>query len=185
MIKDLTAYCQIYENYFDTEFCKKIIESLKTVEWGLHRYYTQEGTHISTNTDLSVSYDSIPESNEMHHATWNLLDHYQKTLNFPWFRGWHGMTAIRFNKYDQSTNMMPHCDHIHDLFDGERKGIPIISIVGVLNDDYQGGEFTMWDDQKINLPQGTVMIFPSNFLYPHQVKPIISGTRYSFVQWMW
>jgi predicted 2-oxoglutarate/Fe(II)-dependent dioxygenase YbiX len=78
-----------------------------------------------------------------------------------------------------------HCDHIHDLFDGERKGVPILSIVGVLNDDYEGGEFVMWDNEKIELSAGSVMIFPSNFMYPHAVMPVISGTRHSFVSWVW
>ena len=80
---------------------------------------------------------------------------------------------------------MPHCDHIHSLFDGERKGVPILSIVGALNNDYTGGEFIMWNEEKIELPAGSVMIFPSSFLYPHEVRPVITGTRYSFVQWVW
>jgi predicted 2-oxoglutarate/Fe(II)-dependent dioxygenase YbiX len=185
MNQDLTQYCQVYNNYFDPNYCKNILQSLEKVEWGLHRYFTSEGDYVSTETDLSVSYDEIPESNNLHQATWHAIKHYQETLNFSWFKSWHGMTSIRFNRYDQNTNMMPHCDHIHSLFDGERKGIPVLSIVGVLNNDYEGGEFVMWEDKKIELPAGSIMIFPSNFLYPHQVTPIIKGTRYSFVQWVW
>ena len=30
-----------------------------------------------------------------------------------------------------------HADHIHSMFDGEKKGIPILSVLGVLNDDYE------------------------------------------------
>ncbi len=182
---NLKNYCQIYENYFDENFCKKIMSSLDSVEWGVHRYYTQDGQYMSTETDLSVSFSSIPESNDLHNATGHLVKFYQETLNFPWFASFHAITTARFNRYDTNTNMMPHCDHIHSLFDGEKKGVPILSIVGALNNDYEGGEFVMWNDEKIELPMGSVMIFPSNFLYPHEVKPVISGTRYSFVQWVW
>ena len=35
------------------------------------------------------------------------------------------------------------------------------------------------------LNQGDVLIFPSNFLYPHKVNSIKKGTRYSFVSWVW
>ena len=33
------------------------------------------------------------------------------------------------------------------------------------------------------LKKGDILIFPSVFLFPHEVKPITSGTRYSFVTW--
>jgi predicted 2-oxoglutarate/Fe(II)-dependent dioxygenase YbiX len=81
--------------------------------------------------------------------------------------------------------MKQHCDHIHSLFEGERKGIPVLSIVGLLNDDFEGGEFIMWGDEVIPMSAGSVLVFPSNFMYPHRVNPVTKGTRYSFVSWSW
>jgi predicted 2-oxoglutarate/Fe(II)-dependent dioxygenase YbiX len=81
--------------------------------------------------------------------------------------------------------MEQHCDHIYDLFDGDRKGIPVLSVVGALNDNYKGGEFVMFEDTHIPLPAGSVMVFPSVFLYPHRVEPITEGIRYSLVSWAW
>jgi hypothetical protein len=26
-------------------------------------------------------------------------------------------------------------------------------------------------------------MFPSNFMYPHAIKPVLSGTRYSIITW--
>lgn len=37
--------------------------------------------------------------------------------------------------------MRKHYDHIHSIFDGQRKGIPVLSMLGILNNDYEGGEF--------------------------------------------
>ena len=81
--------------------------------------------------------------------------------------------------------MDSHWDNIRDIFDGERKGVPIFTVAGVLNDDYSGGEFIMFDDYKIEIKQGDVIIFPSTFLYPHRVSPVIEGIRYSYVSWGW
>jgi predicted 2-oxoglutarate/Fe(II)-dependent dioxygenase YbiX len=81
--------------------------------------------------------------------------------------------------------MAKHVDHIHSMFDGNMKGIPILSIVGMLNDDYEGGEFVMFDDKIIELKQGDILMFPSVFLYPHEVKPVTKGVRDSFVSWVW
>ena len=78
-----------------------------------------------------------------------------------------------------------HCDHIHTIFDGQRKGIPTLSLLGSLNDNYEGGDLILFDDFKIELEKGDLIIFPSNFLYPHRVEPVISGVRYSYISWVW
>ena len=58
-------------------------------------------------------------------------------------------------------------------------------MIGALNDNYQGGEFIMFDDYEIKLKKGDFLLFPSVFLYPHLVKPVTKGTRYTFVSWSW
>ena len=92
-------------------------------------------------------------------------------------------SRLRFNRYDKNKLMSKHCDHIHSLFTGNIRGIPILSIIGVLNDDYRGGDFIMFDNYKIKLKAGDLILFPSNFMYPHLVKEVKEGTRYSFVSW--
>ena len=81
--------------------------------------------------------------------------------------------------------MALHCDHIKSIFQGERKGIPLLSCLGALNNDYEGGEFVMWDSKVIPLKQGELLIFPSNFMFPHKVEPVTKGTRYSYISWVW
>ena len=88
-------------------------------------------------------------------------------------------------EYKENKKMALHCDHIHSMFDGEKKGIPILSVLGVLNDDYEGGEFILFDDYKIDFKKGDVLIFHSIFLYPHKVEPVTKGTRYSYISWVW
>ena len=110
---------------------------------------------------------------------------YVKSLKFDWFYEWTGYSAIRFNRYFPGQTMLNHCDHIHDMFDGEKKGIPVLSIIGILNDDYEGGEMIMFEDKKIDTKKGDLLIFPSNFLYPHRIAPVTKGVRYSYVSWVW
>ena len=81
--------------------------------------------------------------------------------------------------------MAYHCDHIRSMFDGEKKDIPILSVIGTLNDDYDGGELVMFDDKEIILGEGDLIIFPSVFLYPHKINPITKGKRYSYTSWVW
>jgi predicted 2-oxoglutarate/Fe(II)-dependent dioxygenase YbiX len=59
-----------------------------------------------------------------------------------------------------------------------------ISCSFVLNDNYKGGEFAFFDRELIyNLKKGSCIMFPSNFMYPHEIMPVTSGTRYSIVTW--
>jgi predicted 2-oxoglutarate/Fe(II)-dependent dioxygenase YbiX len=53
-----------------------------------------------------------------------------------------------------------------------------------LNEDYEGGEFAFFNNQfRIKIPKGSALMFPSNFMYPHQILPVTKGTRYSIVTW--
>ena len=81
--------------------------------------------------------------------------------------------------------METHCDHVRHTFDGVQRGIPILSIIGTFNGDYKGGELLFLPDTKIRLNKGEVVIFPSNFLYPHKLLEITEGVRYSFIVWVW
>ena len=58
----------------------------------------------------------------------------------------------------------------------------IVSIVGNLNEEYEGSEFHC-RDKEIKLKTGDILMFPSNFMYPHEVTECTKGTRYSFVSW--
>jgi predicted 2-oxoglutarate/Fe(II)-dependent dioxygenase YbiX len=58
-------------------------------------------------------------------------------------------------------------------------------MIGILNDDYEGGELTFFEDHKIETRTGDIIIFPSCFLYPHAIQEVVKGTRYSFVSWAW
>jgi len=67
-----------------------------------------------------------------------------------------------------------------------------LTVIINLNSDYEGGEFVFFNPSTRNkemvkeekLKDGSVLIFPSNFLFPHSIKPIIKGTRYSLVCWL-
>lgn len=54
----------------------------------------------------------------------------------------------------------------------------------LLNEDYEGGEFGFFDREiLIKGGKGSAIMFPSNFMYPHEILEVISGTRYSIVTW--
>ena len=64
-----------------------------------------------------------------------------------------------------------------------------LSIIMNLNNDYEGGDLIFTDQKekevkRFNLGKGSIVFFPSNFMYPHSIQPITKGTRYSIVAWL-
>ena len=194
MEMDLRKYMANYENFLDADYCKKAVKALKKAEWKTHQFYQSgSGDYVSYENELSVSWSNIRQRKEIQDKLYDGLLKYVKELPkvakstrlHDWYAGWNGYSELRFNKYDENTLMKLHCDHIHSMFDGQRKGIPALSLLGCLNDDYEGGELIFWDDTEIKLKGGSLLIFPSNFMYPHEVKPVTIGSRYSYVSWAW
>ena len=64
-----------------------------------------------------------------------------------------------------------------------------LSIIMNLNNTYKGGDLIFTDQRekevkKFKLETGSTVFFPSNFMYPHGIKPITEETRYSIVAWL-
>lgn len=86
-------------------------------------------------------------------------------------------TGYELLRYDTGFGYSRHTDD----FKAEPR---VISCSFCLNDEYTGGEFNMLD-QGLSFKQkkGSVLMFPSNFMFPHEVAKVTSGTRYSVVTW--
>lgn len=184
---DLGDFVRVYDR-FDPLLCDKTIDLIKDRNWIEHTFRdakTGEVKSLSGDKELEVLHDvRYTDYDLILRGIESSLKQYVTHLKMPWFTSLQKCSQIRFNRYKKGTMMATHCDHIHSLFDGEEKGIPILSIVGALNDDYDGGELIILD-QTIKLKKGQIVIFPSNFLYPHHVNEVTEGTRYTFVSWAW
>jgi hypothetical protein len=189
MTLSIENYLKVYDNFFDESFCDTVVNSLQKINWIENKFYSPKLPElISYNNEPSMSYDDILESNIIQNKLWFGIEQYiTKDFKFckEWFDGWNGYSRLRFNRYHINSQMKIHCDHIHSLFDGKIKGVPILSIIGLLNDNFVGGELVMWEEKIIKLKKGSIVIFPSNFMFPHMISKIISGTRYSFVSWVY
>ena len=189
MNKDLQSYVKLYENRVPLSLRETLIEKLRSSDWQQHRFYHYGDDKFEPHlgdAELDVTWlDHDKDVAELMEITWNVIHDYVKELEFPWFSGWTGFSQTRFNRYKEGREMDLHCDHINSLFDGQIKGVPTLSLVGALNDDYEGGDFVMFEDSPVHIPAGGYLVFPSNFLYPHRVTAVTKGERNTFVNWVW
>lgn len=182
----LLDYIKVYD-VFDYNFVSNVLEEIKDINWNKHYYYNLNADQTyQYDDDLYQSSDEFKSRKTIHEKIWFLIKQYLDDIDLKWYDSWNGYSNFRLNRYDINTNMKLHCDHITNLFDGERKGVPSLSVLGSLSTqgkDYEGGDLILCN-KKLELNAGSVVIFPSNFLYPHKVTNIIKGVRYSFVSWV-
>mgnify|MGYP003137540179 FL=1 len=174
------------------DICNRCIKNVEQSDlWQEHTFYNETDKKAfkeSGKDELSVLYYDLclgKEKKIIMDLIWDTLQKYFNDIDTPWFTGWTGYTAIRFNKYKKNKKMASHCDHIQTIFDGTIRGIPFLSIVGCLNDNYSGGEFIMFDNKEYKIKTGQILIFPSSFMFPHKVNPVTKGIRYSYVSWVY
>tara|TARA_R110000744_G_scaffold345836_1_gene451270 strand:+ start:74 stop:658 length:585 start_codon:yes stop_codon:yes gene_type:complete len=63
-----------------------------------------------------------------------------------------------------------------------------LSFIYFINDNYKNGELIFELPQnnetiKIDVKKDRLIIWPSNFLYPHKVEPVTEGVKFSVVSW--
>lgn len=79
-------------------------------------------------------------------------------------------------KYDSTGHLPAHQD--------QGVSTRVLSALLYLNDDYEGGEIEFKHSGiKLKPEAGSLLFFPSNFLYVHEVYPVTNGKRYSLPNW--
>ena len=74
--------------------------------------------------------------------------------------------------------------------DNDTSSLRTLSVIFNLNNEYEGGDLIFFhpmtnkEIKRYKLKTGTLVFFPSNFLFPHAIEPITKGVRYSLVSWI-
>jgi Rps23 Pro-64 3,4-dihydroxylase Tpa1-like proline 4-hydroxylase len=81
-------------------------------------------------------------------------------------------------RWDPGSKLSLHADDLGYITDNH------IATLIYLNDDYEGGELVFETHGITIKPKvGDLLIFPGNLNYPHEVKEVVSGTRYTVPIW--
>lgn len=128
-----------------------------------------------TDIEQDISEDSLKLQQiwqDSFDAQFPAVADYCKKYNIHNLRYWE---AFNYIKYEAGHHFMEHHDHGFSYN-------CTVSLVSYLNDDYEGGEIYFRLQGIDYKPKaGDTVIFPSNFMYPHQAKVVTKGTKYSLV----
>tara|TARA_R110000744_G_scaffold105872_1_gene202041 strand:- start:810 stop:1355 length:546 start_codon:yes stop_codon:yes gene_type:complete len=166
----------------DPKFIKKIIpltdhkakKNLEVMEGLDKNIRNVKGYHLTFNTPTDLFY-------------WNYIKNEIERLYTFYKAKFPKMTSSKINqidllKYSPGGKYEIHTDHY-------TSSPRHLSIIINLNDNYEGGDliFTAQNEEetkRLKLSAGSIVFFPSNFMYPHSIEPITKGTRYSIVAWL-
>jgi len=183
--RKLEDFIKIYDNVVSVDLCNKILQEYKnSQEW--NRTLVGDGilnTNIRNCSVIQISDSNVIDKNyevrkfidvELHQQLLKVVEMYSKEfLEF----SPNIDTGYELLMYESGQFYTQHTDSfIHQ----QRS----VSCSLTLNDDYVGGEFSFFDrEMMIRNSVGSVIVFPSNFMYPHEIMPVIEGTRYSVITW--
>ena len=135
---------------------------------------------INTGDQYGMRYDIKLDSGRIHDLVRKAfifgmneaVPHYDYFLPPNFFHTTSGYWLLKYKEGDFLT--------CHNDFQAEAGSITMSFNI---NDDYEGGELAFWKDYAIPTQKNCVHVFPSSFLYPHEVYPITRGIRYSAITW--
>ena len=181
--QQISDYIFFYPDAIDTETCNLIINNYEAdAEWkdstfanayentGKSKVSMKErwiGGHRKYHKELKEAFNYCVNDYISVHDKIKILEY----------------TDFRINRYEANGFMKQHIDAIHHSH-GQKQGYPHLTSLIFLNDDYEGGEFVLCGNKYIEKIQGSAVVFPSNFMFPHEVKKVISGNRYSVMTWV-
>lgn len=185
--KHLRPYVLVLEDVLSSDFCDQLMaEFANSEEWKFARV----GGQGEINRDIrhvdviELSQRSILQKNAkvrgaieqtLFGAAFKTVRQYQRF--FPFCRIVEGQ-AFELLRYNQGGFYRTHTDSF--------KKVPrSLSCSFALNDDFSGGEWSFFcGDYIVRPPKGSAVLFPSNFMFPHEIFEVTQGTRYSVITWM-
>jgi hypothetical protein len=172
----LLDYIQYHPNIIPAEFCDEIVSAVnKREQWP--EACIEAG--VVDKSYRNVNNVALIDWPELDHRLYEILHCLGKVYskNFPdvILSEDEGYVVLRYE-----TGQF-YKKHVDQYSSANR----VLSCVIGLNDEYEGGEFSLWGGEvKYTLGKGDLLFFPSNFLYPHSVEEVTSGVRYTIVTWL-
>lgn len=190
-------YIHIYKNVFSQNECEEIINEFKNDQWSDCGTYGSDFSDARTAKYITISRPLVIQKNyEKRKKLDNLvnkrvhkcIENYCKTYKHININADTGYDLL---KYEKNAKHVEHVDMLPGPMFNKDNTVQSISLNPrqvscsiLLNKDFCGGELVFNDSKyKIDKNPGSVVLFPSNFLFPHQVTPVAKGVRYCIVTW--
>lgn len=198
----LTDFIKIYDGYFPEDLCDDIVHEYKgSSEWSQSRVGTKADLEANTRTSYTL-FISDPDSIEINtvkrkklderifNCLGSVIEEYSSTFPYTYVSVDNGYHLLRYTPnqyYREHSDYFPiiGSETSYEYFRSiNSRQISCIVTLSAPEKDFLGGGTSFFNDTyRVTASKGTVLMFPSNFMFPHQALPVVSGVRYSLVTW--
>ena len=175
---NLEDYIKCYDNVVDQETCKNIVNNINFNDF--ERARTSDDTEISGFRNCYQKVLSKEFDKKIYECVGKVLQKYADTfVHFSTGLTTEDTGYMHFiYKGSDKGEYKTHTDHF-DLYPR------VLSCSFILNDKYDGGDFSFFDGEHVvKKKTGSVVVFPSNFCFPHAVTPVTNGDRHAIITWI-
>lgn len=184
MSYNLQDYIVVLNNVVPLDLCDEIIAEYNndknwvntTVGSGLNRDVRRcDAINITSQHVIEQNQEKRKNLDErLFNCAATAIKAYRDKFPFANIEGDSGYTLLR---YQEGEFYSQHTDH---FLQAPRS----VSCSFALNDGYEGGRWGFFNREVvIETPKGSAVMFPSNFMYPHEIMPVTRYVRYSIVTW--
>jgi predicted 2-oxoglutarate/Fe(II)-dependent dioxygenase YbiX len=186
---EIKNFIKIYDEVLKPETLNNLLRFVKTLNF--EKAGIVRNQKIETNFDIrkTYNYDLDNKKNSFTEIHWfcfllkcftDKLNSYPQDIKIIDYT-FNNLLNISVLKYENTGFFKWHTDHVSN--------IPrTMSCIFILNDEFEGGNLCFRnpdgsEEWEVETKPNKMIIWPSNFLFPHTVKPVTKGTRYSIVAW--
>jgi hypothetical protein len=176
----------VIENVFEKDFCSELIEKMDKSE-NIKLFYSNHN-NVECYKILNFNYENIIEN--INKKIYNMCKAIKKIQNIVI----EGVTEIELRKVYGRTRLhtdgtCPGDKIINPVSNDVTKIVRSITLVGCLNDDYDGGIYNFpVQNIQIKLKAGSFILFPPYWTHSHEVSSIIkkeNGVDHRYIISCW
>jgi len=184
-VKNINDYIIVFEDVITHDLCDAILKEFNNeTEWKKTAVGGgQINDKIRTAETIVISYPHVIEKNSKVRAK---LDKYIFASAALAIKKYNEKFPLALIEEDSGYELLRYKEgQFYTTHTDSFKNRPrAVSCSFALNDGYEGGEFAFFDRELVyKLKKGSCIMFPSNFMYPHEIMPVTNGTRYSIITW--
>ena len=184
----LKDYIGEYSNVLPLETISKLIKFANTRNFYKARVGEQavinESVRKVNTYNLNYKSESLSDVHWMHYLSYTFSHRFKQYLTekkILKYKNSFTINQMDLLKYTETNHYDFHVDDNGNLY-------RCLSSIFLLNNDYEGGNLcfkTIFSEEELVIKNepGKLIIWPSNFMFPHTVKPVTKGTRFSIVTW--
>ncbi len=185
---EMIDFIKIYDDPIKIETMSKLLRYANTVKFKEATIIGDNNDHLDKSVRNTKVYPLDRSSESMSTVHWaSLLEKVFSDIIVDYFKSFNTensctrITDISILKYTEGGFYKYHTD-FNIAFPRN------ISMIYLLNNDYEGGELCFKElkteeESIVEKRANRLIIWPSNFIFPHTVKPVKKGIRYSIVGW--